>query len=143
MEFTQPSSLSLTQEEVNRQHEALAEAGQRCREGKGPAFVETVTERWAGSKPLWPAPATGRTDLGMALGRQLVDRSIVLEVCRDFGLRHKPSDEIMAGGLEETDLDGASTMPDAPVQTSDDSSARIEAFDSVPKPRRFTLFGSR
>jgi general secretion pathway protein A len=81
---------------------------------------------------------------GMALGRQLVERSIVLEVCRDFCLRPKPGNESMARGFEETeDLDGPRTIPDAPMQTSDDSSGRIEAFDNVPKPRRFTLFGSR
>ena len=54
--------------DVNAVHKAMTEAGAACRKGIGPAFVETVTERWAGSKPLWPAAATGRTDLGMALG---------------------------------------------------------------------------
>jgi pyruvate dehydrogenase E1 component alpha subunit len=54
--------------DIGAVHAAMSEAGALCRSGGGPAFVETVTERWAGSKPLWPAPATGRTDLGMALG---------------------------------------------------------------------------
>jgi pyruvate dehydrogenase E1 component alpha subunit len=54
--------------DVGAVHQAMTEAGAHCRGGAGPAFVETVTERWAGSKPLWPTDATGRTDLGMALG---------------------------------------------------------------------------
>jgi pyruvate dehydrogenase E1 component alpha subunit len=54
--------------DIGAVHAAMSEAGALCRSGGGPAFVETVTERWAGSKPLWPAPATGRTDLRMALG---------------------------------------------------------------------------
>ena len=27
----------------------------KCRDGRGPVFIESVTKRWAGSNPLWPA----------------------------------------------------------------------------------------
>jgi TPP-dependent pyruvate/acetoin dehydrogenase alpha subunit len=47
-------------------HAAVSEAASRCRAGGGPGFVEAITERWAGSNPLWPDPVTGVTDLRMA-----------------------------------------------------------------------------
>jgi hypothetical protein len=31
-------------------------------------FIESVTKRWAGSNPLWPALSTGETDIRMATG---------------------------------------------------------------------------
>jgi TPP-dependent pyruvate/acetoin dehydrogenase alpha subunit len=37
-----------------------------ARKRKGPAFLHAVTERWAGSKPLWPELPTGDTDIAMA-----------------------------------------------------------------------------
>jgi pyruvate dehydrogenase E1 component alpha subunit len=47
---------------------AIGDAVGRCRSGKGPVFIEAVTRRWPGSSPLWPEPATGTTDIGMATG---------------------------------------------------------------------------
>jgi pyruvate dehydrogenase E1 component alpha subunit len=47
---------------------AIGEAVARCRSGQGPVFVEAVTRRWPGNNPLWPEPATGTTDIGMATG---------------------------------------------------------------------------
>ena len=40
----------------------------KCRDGSGPVFIESVTRRWAGSNPLWPALVTGETDIRMATG---------------------------------------------------------------------------
>ena len=37
-----------------------------ARKRKGPVFLHAVTERWAGSKPLWPELPTGDTDIAMA-----------------------------------------------------------------------------
>lgn len=48
--------------------DAVAQAADHCRAGKGPIFIEAMTRRWAGSAPLWPELATGLTDLGMATG---------------------------------------------------------------------------
>jgi acetoin:2,6-dichlorophenolindophenol oxidoreductase subunit alpha len=46
---------------------ALAEkAVEHCRAGKGPYFIHAVTERWAGSQPLWPQLVTGELDISMA-----------------------------------------------------------------------------
>jgi pyruvate dehydrogenase E1 component alpha subunit len=37
-----------------------------ARARRGPVFMHAVTERWAGSKPLWPELPTGETDIRMA-----------------------------------------------------------------------------
>jgi len=49
-------------------YDAMADAVTRCRDGRGPIFIEAMTKRWAGSAPLWPELATGITDIGMATG---------------------------------------------------------------------------
>ena len=45
---------------------AAADGIARCRSGRGPAFIEFVTRRWEGSKPMWPELSTGITDIAMA-----------------------------------------------------------------------------
>ena len=47
-------------------HRAVSQGVARCRSGKGPVFIECITERWEGSKPMWPELATGTTDVAMA-----------------------------------------------------------------------------
>jgi pyruvate dehydrogenase E1 component alpha subunit len=39
---------------------------EHARKRRGPALLHAVTERWAGSKPLWPELPTGDTDIAMA-----------------------------------------------------------------------------
>ena len=39
---------------------------EHARRRKGPAFLHAVTERWAGSKPLWPELPAGDTDITLA-----------------------------------------------------------------------------
>ncbi len=51
---------------VDDVHVAMSRLVSHARERKGPAFLHAVTERWAGSKPLWPELPTGVTDLSMA-----------------------------------------------------------------------------
>ena len=79
---------------------------------------------------------------GMALDRQPVDRSIVLEVCRDFHLRR------------ETEKGSASSIepePEVPENTQESLASvvhggpgeRHELGSVSAKPRRFKLFGSR
>jgi hypothetical protein len=68
---------------------------------------------------------------GFALGRQPVDREIVLDVCRDFDLPGKadaePDPEVKAVRVSQNE--SPATRPDGGV---------LE-FDSAPKPRR--VFG--
>lgn len=52
--------------DVGAVHAAVAAGVARCRAGRGPVFVECVTERWEGSKPMWPELSTGITDVSMA-----------------------------------------------------------------------------
>lgn len=59
--------------DVQAVHAAMVDAVARCRQGDGPVFIETMTKRWPGSNPLWPEPATGKTDLGMATGERAPD----------------------------------------------------------------------
>lgn len=51
---------------VEAVHKATSAGVARCRAGKGPVFIECVTERWEGSKPMWPELSTGITDISMA-----------------------------------------------------------------------------
>jgi len=46
-------------------HAAMSTAVRRARNGGGSSFIEAQTERWPGSQPLWPEPAT-ITDLRAA-----------------------------------------------------------------------------
>ena len=73
---------------------------------------------------------------GMALERQPVDGSVVLEVCRDFHLRR----ESAAGSSAEEDLEAAVNQPNS-FEMSAPEVTQSEA-ESGPKPRRFGLFGS-
>jgi acetoin:2,6-dichlorophenolindophenol oxidoreductase subunit alpha len=61
------ASESVDGRDVDAVHEAFSRAVERCRSGEGPAFIEVVTERWEGSKPMWPQLSTGVTDVRMAL----------------------------------------------------------------------------
>jgi pyruvate dehydrogenase E1 component alpha subunit len=45
---------------------AFSRLAAHARARKGPAFLHAVTERWEGSKPLWPELPTGDTDIAMA-----------------------------------------------------------------------------
>ncbi len=47
-------------------HNAMATAVERARGGAGPTFVEALTVRWPGNRPLWPQLLTGATDLSYA-----------------------------------------------------------------------------
>jgi TPP-dependent pyruvate/acetoin dehydrogenase alpha subunit len=47
-------------------YDVAVRGAEHCRSGQGPFFIHAVTERWAGSQPLWPELATGVTDISMA-----------------------------------------------------------------------------
>jgi len=78
---------------------------------------------------------------GMALDRQPVDRSIVLEVCRDFRLRGEG--ESTSALLSEVHSHALEADASQPETTHDEPSGKSDATQEVSKPRRFTLFGSR
>ena len=111
--------------------EAAAGLVEQLRAGKGPAFIEARTERWPGSRPLWPdLSLTGITDLSAAWQPEKAEGEIAGWV-RDhdpvlrFGLRLAEDgvlaqDEILAldGDIQAAmqtarDFAAASPWPDA------------------------------
>ena len=78
---------------------------------------------------------------GFALGRQPVDRQIVLDVIRDFDLRR---DE--AGDRQTAEAADADTPVSEPAEGSPDSGSGETPprplFQTV-RPRRFAFFGAR
>lgn len=78
---------------------------------------------------------------GMALERQPVDRSIVLEVCRDFRFRgNGDSHRSLLSGHDV--IETTENIPPPETATSQPPE-QTEAVEADPKPRRFSLFGSR
>jgi general secretion pathway protein A len=78
---------------------------------------------------------------GMALGRQPVDRSIVLEVCRDFRLRGDVLSDpgLLRGKDALATMESASSLETA-VSPGVDT---IAAAETGSRLTRFSLFGSR
>jgi len=58
--------------DVSAMFAAASRLVEHARARKGPVFLHAVTERWAGSKPLWPELPTGVTDLRMAWDESLI-----------------------------------------------------------------------
>lgn len=54
-------------------YELTSRAIDHCRRREGPFFVHAVTERWAGSQPLWPELTTGETEITMAHDESAID----------------------------------------------------------------------
>jgi len=78
---------------------------------------------------------------GMAMERQPVDGSVVLEVCRDFHLHGESSvraSSVAAQEKEAPEVDGPAPPP--PVNADAEQSPPVE---NAPGTRRFTFFGSR
>jgi len=78
---------------------------------------------------------------GMALERQPVDRSIVLEVCRDFRLRGDGGSSQSLVSRNEVIETTENTSP-AETATSEPPS-KTETAEAGSRARRFSLFGSR
>jgi len=79
----------------------------------------------------------------MALERQLVDQSIVLEVCRDFHLRHNGRTAATLPIESEPEAETSEMAPpEVSVQSTSNSHGGSGMFGNASKPRRFTLFGS-
>ncbi|MDP6173848.1 MAG: thiamine pyrophosphate-dependent enzyme [Rhodospirillales bacterium] len=72
-----PESVGITSEVVDGADPeavfaAVSAAVAHARNGEGPAFIEAMTERWPGSRPLWPKLSTGITDLAAAWDESLI-----------------------------------------------------------------------
>jgi len=58
--------------DVSSVHAAVADTVGDIRKGVGPVFIEACTERWPGSRPLWPTQATGATQIAAAWDESLL-----------------------------------------------------------------------
>jgi general secretion pathway protein A len=78
---------------------------------------------------------------GFALGRQPVDRQIVMDVIRDFDLRRDET-----GDQRTAEATAAASVPE-PSETSSDSgdpeTSSRPPFTQTGRPRRFAFFGAR
>ena len=68
-------------------HDAMATAVERARRGGGPTFVEALTVRWPGNRPLWPQLLTGATDLSYAWD--------ALAIPADYAVWHTEQDGLL------------------------------------------------
>ena len=72
-----PKSLNINSKlvdgaDVAAVHTVVTEAVSNIRSGNGPVFVEAYSERWPGSRPLWPEQATGVTQVASAWDESLL-----------------------------------------------------------------------
>ena len=104
-----PQSLNIRSEvvdgaDVSRVHAAVADAVGYIRRGSGPVFIEAYTERWPGSRPLWPEQATGVTQIAAAWDDALISGEHAAWV-RDFDpIIRFIRDGLHTGLLDKEDL---------------------------------------
>lgn len=80
---------------------------------------------------------------GMALERRPVDRSIVLEVCRDFRLEREPGRPYRPPVVHrDVAADALRPAPDEPAPAADSAAPEREMFGQVSRHGRFALFRS-
>ncbi len=83
-------------------HNAMATAVERARRGGGPTFVEALTVRWPGSRPLWPQLLTGATDLSYAWDASAIPADYAVWHTEQDGLLRYVR-ELLSGGVLTTD----------------------------------------
>ncbi len=80
-------------------HDAMATAVRRARAGGGPTFIEALTVRWPGSRPLWPRLLTGATDLSYAWDASTIPDDHVVWHAEQDGLLRYVRELLTAGAL--------------------------------------------
>ena len=80
-------------------HDAMATAVERARGGGGPTFVEALTVRWPGSRPLWPQLLTGPTDLTYAWDASAIPADYMVWHTEQDGLLRYVRELLSAGVL--------------------------------------------
>ncbi|MDE0375574.1 MAG: thiamine pyrophosphate-dependent dehydrogenase E1 component subunit alpha [bacterium] len=104
-------------------HEAMATAVGRARGGGGPTFIEALTVRWPGSRPIWPQLLTGPTDLSYAWDPSAIPA--------DYAVWHAEQDGLLRYVRE---------LLSAGVLTSDEALAMDEQVkDQIERGVRFAL----
>ena len=82
---------------------------------------------------------------GMALGRQPVDRAIVMEVTRDFDLRKADEPSLLVATPFEpavSEMPGAPAAADLLVSSPREPESTGEVLQDISQPRKFPWFGS-
>ena len=114
----------------------MAEAVARARRAGGPTFIEALTVRWPGSRPLWPQLLTGATDLTYAWDASAIPADYAVWHTEQDGLLRYVRELLSAGVLtagEVLAMDGA-------VRDQMDGAIRF-ALDS-PYPPETSAFES-
>ena len=83
--------------------DAVREALERARGGRGPSFIEARTRRWPGSRPLWPELATGETDVRYAWEPERVPKEHADWFAQDGVIRYA-RERIAAGAVSAKDV---------------------------------------
>ena len=96
-----PRSLNIRTETVDGAdvaavHAAVEDKVREMRANGGPVFIEAYTERWPGSRPLWPEQATGVTDIASAW-----DESLLTGDHADWVRDHDPIVRLIRKGLDQ------------------------------------------
>ena len=85
-------------------HGTVEQAVAAVEKGGGPFFVEAYTERWPGSRPLWPEQATGAIKLAAAWDESLLTGEHAAWV-RDFDpIIRLVREGLQAGWLDKSEL---------------------------------------
>ncbi|MEE8434358.1 MAG: thiamine pyrophosphate-dependent dehydrogenase E1 component subunit alpha [bacterium] len=112
--------------------EAVSEAVNRCRQGKGPGFIEAITPRWAGSRPLWPELTTGVTELAMVWDETRISGEHA-EWYRTNDPVLRAARELLKGETAPGELEAL----DEQVRRQMDAAARFAAESPAPRPETF------
>jgi TPP-dependent pyruvate/acetoin dehydrogenase alpha subunit len=113
-------------------HEAMAEAIDRGRSGGGPTFVEALTVRWPGNRPLWPQLVTGVTDLTYAWDETAIPQDHTKWHGAQDGLLRYARELTVAGHIT-TD---AALELDSEVTTQIENAVQFALDSPYPDPER-------
>ena len=84
-------------------HDAMATAVGRARGGGGPTFIEALTVRWPGSRPIWPQLLTGPTDLSYAWDPSAIPADYAVWHAEQDGLLRYVRELLSAGVLTSSE----------------------------------------
>ena len=115
-------------------HDAMAEAVARARRAGGPTFIEALTVRWPGSRPLWPQLLTGATDLTYAWDASAIPADYAVWHTEQDGLLRYVRELLSAGVLTA----GEVLAMDEAVRDQMDGAIRF-ALDSPYPPETSAL----
>lgn len=85
-------------------HDAMATAIDRARRGGGPTFIEALTVRWPGSRPIWPQLLTGPTDLSYAWDPSSIPEDYAPWHAEQDGLLRYVRELLTAGALTRDEV---------------------------------------